>query len=130
MPTRPRQIWDPIRDMAAELPPPSAASSHSSPYASTHPSPLPMTTESNHQAPGAESHPHTDKFTTMPSHDDQESWVTDLELLHHFTVYTSKNLFFTVNPFDERNKIWEIAAPKEAFTHVFLLHQLLAIAAL
>ena len=88
-----------------------------------------MTTESSHQATSAEALPHFDKFPLTPSYSDQENWVADLELLHHFTVYTSKSLFFTVNPPDERNKIWEIAAPKEAFTHVFLLHQLLAIAA-
>ncbi|KAK1830463.1 hypothetical protein QBC39DRAFT_391922 [Podospora conica] len=121
---------DSPRSRSTSLPPPSAASSHSSPFASSHPSPVPIKTESSHQATSTETLPHFDKFAPTPSHADQENWVADLELLHHFTVYTSKSLFPSLSSTpDERNKIWEIAAPKEAFTHVFLLHQLLAIAA-
>lgn len=115
--------------MAAELPAPSVSSTHSSPFASSHPSPVTMTTESSHQAPSAEPLPPFDT-TPGPYHIDQENWVSDLALLHHFTVDTSKSLFFTsVNPPDERSKIWEVTVPRVAFAHVFLLHQLLAIAA-
>lgn len=88
-----------------------------------------MATESSHQATSAEPLPPFDT-TPGPYHIDEENWVSDLELLHHFTVSTSKSLFFTtVDPPDERNKIWEVMVPKVAFTHVFLLHQLLAVAA-
>lgn len=129
MPPRARHIWDPVRDLAAELPPPSASSSHSSPFASSHPSPVTIPTESSHQATSAEPLPPFDT-TPGPYHIDEANWVSDLKLLHHFTFCTSKSLFFTaVNPPDERNKIWEVTVPKVAFTHVFLLHQLLAIAA-
>lgn len=51
--------------------------------------------------------------------------LLDLELLHHFTTVTC----FTVSNIPSKQQIWQVAIPREAMSHQFLLHALLAIAA-
>ncbi|CAD6563533.1 MAG: hypothetical protein ASARMPRED_000022 [Alectoria sarmentosa] len=49
----------------------------------------------------------------------------DLELLHHFTTITC----FSLSNIPSKQQIWQVAVPREAMSHEFLLHALLAIAA-
>lgn len=51
--------------------------------------------------------------------------LLDLELLHHFTTVTC----FTVSNIPSKQQIWQVAVPREAMSHQFLLHALLAVAA-
>lgn len=53
------------------------------------------------------------------------STTLDLELLHHFTLYTSRALAQR----DDSLKIWQTAIPKTAFANPFLMHMILAAAA-
>ncbi len=55
------------------------------------------------------------------------SWVSDLELLHHFTTSTYKSLPRALEPV--MGSVWQVEIPRLAFRHVFLLHQILATAA-
>lgn len=50
----------------------------------------------------------------------------DLELLHHYTTHTYRTLSYN----NEHKEIWKSYIPKEALSHPFLMHGLLAIAAL
>ncbi|EFW19645.1 hypothetical protein D8B26_007849 [Coccidioides posadasii str. Silveira] len=50
----------------------------------------------------------------------------DLELLHHYTTQTYRTLSYN----NEHKEIWKNYIPKEALSHPFLMHGLLAIAAL
>lgn len=53
-------------------------------------------------------------------------WITDLELMHHFTTVT----YFTLPGAREVRHVWQIDVPKMAVTHVYLMHQVLALSAL
>lgn len=50
----------------------------------------------------------------------------DLELLHHFTTETC----FTLSDQAKSHLLWQVAVPKEAFRHDFLMRGILAVAAL
>lgn len=50
--------------------------------------------------------------------------ATDLELMHHYSTSTAGI------PDHCHRDIWQVLAPQEAFTHPFLLHAILALAAL
>ncbi|KAL9109762.1 MAG: hypothetical protein Q9227_005631 [Pyrenula ochraceoflavens] len=50
----------------------------------------------------------------------------NMELLHHYTTRTC----FTMTDDIQLHHIWQIVIPKQAFSHEFLLHGLLALAAL
>ncbi|KAK5653709.1 hypothetical protein OQA88_8740 [Cercophora sp. LCS_1] len=76
-----------------------------------------------------EQFPYFSKFITGHPHDDTENWVSDLELLHHFTTSTSKSMFISKGMPTVAQNVWEVDVPKLGFRHVFLLHQLLATAA-
>jgi hypothetical protein len=71
--------------------------------------------------------PYLSKFVTGPPEEDTAHWVLDLELLHHFTTCTYPT-FMIESSRPELNRLWQIEVPKQAFVHVFLLHQILAIA--
>ncbi|KAK4119801.1 hypothetical protein N657DRAFT_658783 [Parathielavia appendiculata] len=71
--------------------------------------------------------PYLAKFVTGPPEEDTADWVFDLELLHHFTTCTYPT-FMIDRSRTETNRMWQIEVPKQAFVHVFLLHQILAIA--
>ncbi|KAK4153784.1 hypothetical protein C8A00DRAFT_43351 [Chaetomidium leptoderma] len=74
--------------------------------------------------------PYLTKFVTGPPEEDTADWVFDLELLHHFTTSTYQT--FRVEPTGTlrpgTHRLWQIEVPRLAFVHVFLLHQILAIA--
>jgi hypothetical protein len=52
--------------------------------------------------------------------------LRDLELMHHYTVYTS----LTIADFATLDHIWQNVIPKEALSHTFLMCGILALAAL
>ncbi|KAJ4285997.1 hypothetical protein N0V88_008148 [Collariella sp. IMI 366227] len=76
--------------------------------------------------PSPDPFPYLAKFTTGPPEEDADNWVFDLELLHNFTTST-----YTTFQLDtarhETYRLWQVEVPKQAFVHVFLLHQILAI---
>ncbi|ORY59122.1 uncharacterized protein BCR38DRAFT_64678 [Pseudomassariella vexata] len=53
------------------------------------------------------------------------TWVTDLELMHHWTVSTYR----TLPRANEVFTIWQTEIPKMSLKYTYLLHQILAIAA-
>ncbi|KAF4971549.1 hypothetical protein FZEAL_9833 [Fusarium zealandicum] len=56
---------------------------------------------------------------------EQSTWLTDLELMHHYTSST----FLTMPRAHELQPLWQLEVPKLALSHVFLLHQLLSVSA-
>lgn len=52
--------------------------------------------------------------------------MRDLELLHHFTTETC----FTLSNQPLSHRLWQSAVPREGFQHQFLMHGILAVAAL
>ncbi len=71
--------------------------------------------------------PYLAKFVTGPPEEDRANWVLDLELLHHFTTATYAT--FLIDPArTEASRLWQLEVPRQAFVHLFLLHQILAIA--
>jgi hypothetical protein len=52
--------------------------------------------------------------------------LRDLELMHHYTAYTS----LTIADFAAFNHIWQNVIPAEALSHTFLMYGILALAAL
>ncbi|AEO67455.1 uncharacterized protein THITE_2144812 [Thermothielavioides terrestris NRRL 8126] len=69
--------------------------------------------------------PYLSKFVTGPSEGDAANWVMDLELMHHFTTCTFRT--FQMDEREELCRLWQVEVPKQAFVHVFLLHQILAV---
>ncbi|KAH7160405.1 hypothetical protein B0J13DRAFT_519816 [Dactylonectria estremocensis] len=69
--------------------------------------------------------PYFDKFVTGPGSTDQSPWLTDLELMHHYTSST----FTTLPRAAELQQIWQIEIPRLSMSHAFLLHQVLAVSA-
>ncbi|KPM34458.1 hypothetical protein AK830_g12118 [Neonectria ditissima] len=69
--------------------------------------------------------PYFDKFVTGPGSIDQSPWLTDLELMHHYTSST----YMTLPRASYLHQVWQIEIPKLAMSHAFLLHQILAVAA-
>ena len=55
-----------------------------------------------------------------------EDWTNELYLMHHFTAFTCDSI--SSNPVYQ--KIWRLDIPKQALDHRFLMHGLLAAAAL
>lgn len=52
--------------------------------------------------------------------------VSSLDLMHHYSISTH----ITLSPNNKHGDIWRAVAPKEAFSHNFLLHGILALSAL
>ncbi|KAL2208268.1 hypothetical protein CC79DRAFT_1334035 [Sarocladium strictum] len=55
-----------------------------------------------------------------------ELWITDLELMHHYTTATCE----TLPRVEKLRRIWQIEVPKSGIEHPFVMHQILATAAL
>ncbi|KAL2194184.1 hypothetical protein P885DRAFT_43458 [Corynascus similis CBS 632.67] len=70
--------------------------------------------------------PYLTKLVTGPPEEDTANWVFDLELLHHFTISTFNTLLIDPTR-PEPSRMWQTEVPKQAFVHVFLLHQILAV---
>ena len=86
------------------------------------------------QSASGSSTPGSDRFLSFAKlihHQGSESltisWVSDLELLHHFTTSTYQSLPRAREP--AMALVWQVDVPKLAFSHLFLLHQILATAA-
>ncbi|KAK3385237.1 hypothetical protein B0H63DRAFT_395340 [Podospora didyma] len=71
--------------------------------------------------------PYLDKFVAGQACDYDATWVSDLELMHHFTTITSESL--SKHGGLGVGDLWRTGVPKLAFVHVYLLHQILSIAA-
>ncbi|KAK4184220.1 sterol uptake control protein 2 [Podospora australis] len=56
-------------------------------------------------------------------------WVSDLELLHQWSTATFKTMAVAVDSGKMLDHLWQVEVPQQAFRHVFLLHQILAISA-
>ncbi|KAL4912851.1 hypothetical protein BDW62DRAFT_9893 [Aspergillus aurantiobrunneus] len=56
----------------------------------------------------------------------QEWTAQDPELMHHYTLYTSK----TIGRRPEMHETWQVAIPKIAYANEFLMHGILALSAL
>ena len=68
-------------------------------------------------------------LTSCPMADDTQPAafnMRDLELLHHFTTETC----FTLSNQPQSHRLWQGAVPREGFQHKFLMHGILAVAAL
>ncbi|KAK1975006.1 hypothetical protein LZ30DRAFT_606728 [Colletotrichum cereale] len=71
--------------------------------------------------------PYLFKFTTEhvePVH--LSKWITDLELMHHYSMSTC----LTLPRSNDVSQIWQFEVPKLGLTYMFLMHQVLAISAL
>ncbi|KAL2263956.1 hypothetical protein VTK26DRAFT_3950 [Humicola hyalothermophila] len=96
------------------------------------PSPASAHTLAESESPAApptpDPFPYLAKFVTGAPEQDTATWVFDLELLHHFTTSTYRT-FSLDGARDHTHHLWQVEVPKQAFVHVFLLHQILAISA-
>ncbi|KAM5341161.1 hypothetical protein ACJ41O_015270 [Fusarium nematophilum] len=69
--------------------------------------------------------PYFAKFVTGQEPVEKSTWLTDLELMHHYTSST----YLTLPRATELQQVWQIEVPKLALSHVFLLHQVLSVSA-
>lgn len=63
--------------------------------------------------------------TVHPS-SQQTDWITDLELMHHFTSVTCH----TLSRAEKLPHIWQVEVPRMGVKYPFVMHQILAVAAL
>ena len=78
--------------------------------------------------PAADTNPFPYLSSLVRSQDETQdfrTWTTDLELMHHYATVTCRTL---PRP-DEMGDIWQLQLPQIAFSHDYLMHQLLAISA-
>ncbi|KAK4178082.1 sterol uptake control protein 2 [Triangularia setosa] len=78
--------------------------------------------------------PYFEKFiTSSPTEDPTTKWVSELELLHHWTTDTVHFLAATAHDVPEETQrlldIWQVTIPRMAFelNQMFMLHQMLAV---
>ncbi|KAL2161085.1 hypothetical protein VTH06DRAFT_8798 [Thermothelomyces fergusii] len=88
---------------------------------------LPTLADSPATAATPDPFPYLTKLATGPPEEDTANWVFDLELLHHFTTCTYNTILLDPGR-PELCRMWQIEAPKQAFVHIFLLHEMLAVA--
>ncbi|KAF5003632.1 hypothetical protein FDECE_9838 [Fusarium decemcellulare] len=69
--------------------------------------------------------PYFAKFVTGQEPVEKSTWLTDLELMHHYT----STAFMTLPRAAELQHVWQVEIPKLALSHVFLLHQVLSVSA-
>ncbi|KAK3690541.1 hypothetical protein B0T22DRAFT_481714 [Podospora appendiculata] len=122
----------PNEQYAPQTPLPSTTATPSQPSLS----PLPLSPDPNistltlSDSPGAlpsDPFPYFAKYILpQPPHTTLTASIPDLELLHHYTTST----YLTLAPSaTSGHKLWQITIPQLSFSHVFLLHQILAISA-
>lgn len=70
-------------------------------------------------------YPYFAKFVTDQEPVEKSTWLTDLELMHHYTSST----YLTLPRANELHQMWQVEIPKLALAHVFLLHQVLSVSA-
>ncbi|GKT63086.1 DUF814 domain-containing protein [Colletotrichum tofieldiae] len=71
--------------------------------------------------------PYFVKFTTGPVEPVHLSkWITDLELMHHYSTTTC----LTLPRSNDVSQIWQFEVPRLGLTYMFLMHEILAISAL
>ncbi|KAI1633020.1 hypothetical protein F4809DRAFT_51302 [Biscogniauxia mediterranea] len=73
----------------------------------------------------ADPYPYLLPLLSQPESPGIPAWVSDLELMHHFTATAWK----TLPRSDEIQRIWQIEIPKLALEYEFLMHQLLCVSA-
>lgn len=64
-----------------------------------------------------------------PSPGEDKQWILDLELMHHFMMYT-RDIMTENQGLDYILQIWQVEMPKVAFAHDYVMHGLLGFAAL
>ncbi|KAF5023535.1 hypothetical protein F66182_4402 [Fusarium sp. NRRL 66182] len=69
--------------------------------------------------------PYLAKFVMSQESVEQSTWLTDLELMHHYTSST----YMTLPRPEELHQLWQVEVPKVAMSHIYLLHQVLSISA-
>ncbi|KAI2066949.1 hypothetical protein LOZ37_005942, partial [Ophidiomyces ophidiicola] len=106
-------------NIACSFAPPSSSTAAAA--ARTTPTTTTTTASSSSSAPLSPLSPPT---TTSPPADALH--LPDLELLHHYTAHTYRTLSYN----NEHKAIWKHYIPREALSHPFLMHGLLALAAL
>ncbi|KAF2188980.1 hypothetical protein K469DRAFT_626772 [Zopfia rhizophila CBS 207.26] len=92
------------------------------------PSPVPAASSpdgvSNHSS--LDPFPYLSKFANKSESIQPNYWARDLELMHHW----STNAYLTLSERDDIRYMWQITAPRQAITHQFLMHEILAYSAL
>ncbi|KAI0593267.1 hypothetical protein F4775DRAFT_578701 [Biscogniauxia sp. FL1348] len=89
------------------------------------------TSEEDHSTPlpapafMTDPYPYLLPLLSQPESPGIPAWISDLELMHHYTATTWK----TLPRSDEIQRIWQIEIPKLALEYEFLMHQLLCISA-
>ncbi|KAL2135135.1 hypothetical protein VTI74DRAFT_9728 [Chaetomium olivicolor] len=116
----------PINPAPKPQPPPSGSPGDDNPEALPSPVGLASTAAGSPAAASPDPFPYLAKFVTGPPEEDTANWVFDLELLHHFTTSTYSTFQLDAGRHETR-RMWQVEVPKQAFVHIFLLHQILAI---
>jgi hypothetical protein len=69
--------------------------------------------------------PYFARFVNESESNETHTWIRDLELMHQWTAST----YETLTGLEEVRQIWKLTIPKMAFTHTYLMHEILALSA-
>lgn len=69
--------------------------------------------------------PYFARFVNESESNETHTWIRDLELMHQWTAST----YQTLTGLEEVRQIWKLTIPKMAFTHTYLMHEILAVSA-
>ncbi|KAL5119998.1 hypothetical protein ACEQ8H_002096 [Pleosporales sp. CAS-2024a] len=86
----------------------------------------PTLSEGSSPSSRSDQFPFLTRFIHQAEQSQSDIWVRDLELMHHWTVETSD----TLSQREDINLMWKLEAPQRAVHHRFLMHEILALAAL
>ncbi|KAF2004332.1 hypothetical protein P154DRAFT_56529 [Amniculicola lignicola CBS 123094] len=85
--------------------------------------PTPVSSEAG--SPNTDPYPFLARFVDQPEPAQQDLWVRDLELMHHWTVDSHD----TISIREDISDMWRLEAPKSGIHYRFLMHQMLAFTA-
>ncbi|KAI8931994.1 hypothetical protein NX059_010890 [Plenodomus lindquistii] len=86
----------------------------------------PAISEGNSPASQPDQFPFLSKFLHSPKATQSDIWILDLELMHHWSVEAYESLSLRA----DMRHAWRVETPKQAITHTFLMHEILAFSAL
>ena len=69
--------------------------------------------------------PYFARFVNESESNETHTWIRDLELMHQWTAST----YQTLTTLEEARQIWKLTITKMAFTHTYLMHEILAYSA-
>ena len=72
-----------------------------------------------------DSFPYFARFVNESESNETHPWIRDLELMHQWTAST----YQTLTCLEEVRPVWKLTIPKMAFTHTYLMHEILALSA-